>query len=229
MWRLGLLTACVAIVLAAATAAAAQQKAAGPPFAAGEVIVKFAPNSKAADVVASASTQNSVTAPELISYVESLSKTVGIPFAIERFASGGNVVVAIRRPDLLNPILNRLQATPGVKQACIVSAEARTAPSIEVEFAPGTREADILARLSKRGTESGLELHVISQQLERECGCALNARVLSPSKVLLTPDLNALTLELATRLARRADVAYAQPNFVRRPMGPAAELSPRLR
>lgn len=198
------------------TVGPAQEKPAGQQFLSGEVIIKFSGKSKGAKLSARALVEGNPSEADLSSYIQSISREVGVPLEVKRFGSGGNVIVAVRMPKVVANILKRLGDNPSVEDAHVVTEQSTSVPTIEVHFKETSPEARVLARAAKKGAESSTEVQALSEKLEQGCRVALSARVVSPRQLLLTPDLQRLTLDLAARLSKRADVEYAQPNFIRR-------------
>jgi hypothetical protein len=161
----------------------------------------------------------------LSSYIQSLSEEVGVPLEVKRFGSGGNVIVAVRESELVANLLKRLGSNPNVESVQIASQEGRPPSTIEVKFKEDTPEAKEVARAAKIPTESSAEIRAITEKLEQSCRVPLTARAMFPNRLLVIPDPQRMTLDLAARLAKLADVEYAQPNFIRRPM--TSEVQPK--
>ena len=219
------LAACL-VVLLGVGALAAQEKAAAQLFAPGEIIVKFSGKSEAGQISARALAEGTPSDASLTTYIQVLSKEIGIPLEVKQFGSGGNLVVAVRRPELIAILLKRLRETTDVKETRVVSGNDPTAPAVEVDFVQGSPETEVLAQGSSETGASSPEVQSLTKRLEHACGLALTSRIVSRSQILVTPDLRALTLDLAARLSKRTDVEYAQPNFIRRPTGSIGQLGP---
>lgn len=224
------ISTCLLVLDLAFCPVAAQEKPLALPFVPGEVVVKFSPTSKAGALVAAASASRGQPNAPLASYVDSLAREVRIPIGVKRLGSGGMLIVAIQRADLVARLLERLRANPHVKEAGALSAAATTPLAaqavVQVEFAERSPEAEAVAKIAASGRESGSEMDPFVKRLEHESGIPLTARVTSPRQVLLSIDLSALTLGLAARLRKCADVEYAQPNFLRRRMSSAGPSPP---
>jgi len=225
MPRLVNLLVCVVMLLGAMERIAAQEKPVGPPFSPGEVIVKFSAKSQAAELSARASALGNPADAELSSYIRSLSAEVGIPFAAKQLGSGGTLIVAIRQSDLLSDLLKRLGKNPNIKDSHVVSGQ--SPPAIEIHFKENSPEAKALAEAAKESGESGHELQALTAKLQADCRFAVTTRVVSPLHLQLSPDLQRLTLDLVARLSKRPDIEYAQPNFIRHPIGSASNASPK--
>lgn len=220
MLRLASIAACFGLLLSVSPA---QEKPAGQPFSSGEVIVKFSGKSKGAEISARALAEGNPSDAELISYIRSVSSEVGVPLEVKRFGSGGNVIIAVRQPELVANLVKRLRDNPSVEDAHVVSQQSASVPTIEATFKEDAPEAEALTRAAKMGAESNTDVHAITEKLEQDCRVALTGRVGSPHQLLLTPDLQRLMLVLAARLSKRPDVEYAQPNFIRHPISATSE------
>ena len=220
MFRLASIAACFGLLLSVIPA---QEKPAAQNFSSGEVIVKFSGKSKGAALAARALSEGDLSDAELSSYIQSVSSEVGVPLKVTRFGSGGNVIVAVRQPELVAGLLKRLRDNPSVEDGRVVAEQNASLASIEVIFKEGSPEADVLVGAAKKGGESSTAIQSITEKLEQNCRLPLDARAVSPRQLLLTVDLHRLTVDLAARLSKRADVEYAQPNFIRRPTNATSE------
>jgi hypothetical protein len=230
MWHVQSIATCFLVLDLASCPVAAQEKPLAQPFVPGEVVVKFSPTSKAAALVAGASASSDQPNAPLASYVDSLAREVGIPIGVKRLGSGGMLIVSIQRANLVARLLERLRANPHVKEAGALSA-APPPPLVaqgvvQVEFAERSPEAEAVAKIAASGRETGPELDPIIKGLEHDSGIPSTARITSSRQILLSVDLSALTLDLAARLRKCADVEYAQPNFIRRRMSSAGPSPP---
>ena len=230
MRRLRSISICFFMLDLAIFPMAAQEKPPAPPFVPGEVIVKFAPKSQGAELVSAASRGSDQPRAHLTSYVDCLGREVGIPIAVKQLGSGGMLIVAIQSADLAARLLDRLRANQNVQEARALPGKT---PSplvgqalVEVEFAEGSPEAEAVAKIASSGRETGPELSPITARLERESGVPSTVRVTRSRQLLLSVDLNALTLDLAARLRKRGEVEYAQPNYIRRRMSSAGLTAP---
>jgi len=216
------ISTCFLVMALSSFLAGGQEKPLTPPFVPGEVMVKFSPTSKTAALVAASASSDQPDA-RLVSHLDSLGREVGIPIEFKRFASGGMLIVSIRRDELVAHLLKRLHSNPHVKEAgaaSVVGPPALAAqPVVWVEFGERSPETEAVAKIAASGREWGPEMDPFVKGLEHEFGIPLTARITSPRQVLLSVDLSALTLDLAARLRKHADVEYAQPNFIRHRMG----------
>jgi hypothetical protein len=196
----------------------AQEKPDLPPFVPGEIILRFASKSKAAELVASASARSNQPNASLSAYIESLAQETGIPFQIKQLGSGGNLIIAIQQNTLIANLLNHVRRNPNVKEAKSLSRQVAPLANqalVQIDFLPNSCEAEVLAKIEASGRKTSSELDLIIEKVQRESGISLKAQVASSRALLMTLDLNTLTINLATRLAKLADVEFAQPNFVR--------------
>jgi hypothetical protein len=214
------------VALLGVGALTAQEKSAAQLFAPGEIIVKFSGKSEGGQISARAIAEGTPSDAALTSYIQVLSKEVGVPLEVKQLGSGGSLVVAVRRPELIAILLKRLRETTDVKETRVVSGNDPTAPAVEVDFVQGSPETEVLAQESSETGAPGPQAQAITERLKHACGLALTSRIVSRSQIVVTPDLRALTLDLAARLSKRTDVEYAQPNFIRRPTGSAGQLGP---
>ena len=209
---------CLLLMVAALCTSASQEKPQPPRVTSGEVVVKFSPETRAGELTARAATSNSVSDPEVSSYIDALSKDLGVPLEIKRFGSGGNVIVAIRESELANLLVKKLEKEPCIKHARVVhGVDSSGTPAVE---------ADLIPCGSKKSTSShehgsdGRDSRAITDRLEEELGSTVRISELAKNRILLTPSMTELTEDVAARLNQREDVAYAQPNFIRRPLMP---------
>jgi hypothetical protein len=213
MLRLVCLGAFVGLLLGVCTA---QPRPSGQHFMSGEVIVRFSAKSKGSDLSARALAEGNPSDAALSSYIQSVSSDVGVTLEVKRFGSGGNVILGIRHAELVANLLKRFRRIASVENAHSFVEQSASASSVEVVFKENSPECEVLAQAAKKGTEPSAQVDAITKKLEQDSMVALTARVVSPSHLLVTPDWQRLTIDLAKRLAKRADVEYAQPNFIRR-------------
>lgn len=223
MMRVAFIAVSFALLLSVSPA---QEKPVEQHFLSGEIIVKFSAKSRGAGLSARALAEGNPSSAELSSYIQSVSSEVGVPLEVKRFGSGGNVIVGVLQPELFASLLGRLRDNSSVENARVVSQQSASVPTIEVTFKQNAPEVEALARAAGTGAESSAEVQSITEKLEQYCRVALIARVGSPRQLLLTPDLQRLTRDLATRLSKRPDVEYAQPNFIRHPTSSTGEFQP---
>jgi len=189
-----------------------------PSSARGEVIVKFKSMSKAGECVSTAAKENDIRNESLVSFSRELSKDLGTPVEATQLTSGGEVVLGVQFAELAANLAALLKARPQVTRSWEIKARESPAPSstrsdVGVAFAASSREAQVLAQGS---AVPHAELKPFLEGLEHDFGSKLRARVDGEKNLVLGIDEEALTLTLVERLKGRADVEYAQPNFVAR-------------
>jgi hypothetical protein len=194
----------------------AQEKPAGQHLVANEIIVKFSGHSRGGELAARALTEQNSSDAALAEYVRSISSELHVPLEIKRFGSGGNVILAVPTTDLLENLTTKLRGLSSVADAHVVSDRNGVISSIELDFKESSRESEILARGANKNAVSNTGIEAITEKLGRDLAVPLTARVTSPRRLVVAPDLERLILDLTTKLKSRADVEYAQPNFVRR-------------
>jgi hypothetical protein len=218
------------IALLIVAGAHGQQKSQLPPFVPGELIVKFSSGGKAKDILTRAAQTSPEKEPRLTSYLAALSREVSLPLQAKQVTAGGELVILIERRELVSRLSGLARNSPHVLRAC-ESATAQTgalpAPTSEVlvEFRADSPPAQVISRVLERGLGTHPDLEELTQDLERDFGHKLGARVEKPNQLILVIGVDRLTMDLAERLSRHPDVEYAQPNFVlkklpRAPRGP---------
>lgn len=210
-----LILGCLGALSAGYCPLAGQTKPDVRPFVPGEVILRFKPNSEPAKMLGSSPPGSNQPAAAFVSYLRALSAEANISIRVKQLLSGGSLVLEIDKSALSDRSRDRLRAHPNVQQALATPPDpAAPRPSriaFQVEFVEKSAEA---AAVSKAGPQ----LQAVAESLSKQTGLPLTAE-LSPSRqLLLIIDLEALTLDLVARLRKLADVEYAQPNFIHRPM-----------
>lgn len=195
------------------------QSTQSPPFVPGEVIVKFSKDSKAGNILARAAKANWETDACLASYLSALSQELGIPLNAKQLTSGGELVLAIQTHELTAKLVAHLKRNPRVLRTMEVESDKKGgmgAPRIEVlvEFAAGSHESTIISRALSKGLNASSSLQELTAELERGLGFKLESRATKNNQLAVVIKVDSLTLDLAARLNKRADVEYAQPNFV---------------
>lgn len=208
----------VLVVLATSTAASLQTSQT-PPFVPGEVIVKFSEGSKAGAILARAAQGNWKTDACLASYLSALSQELGIPLKAKQLTSGGELVLTIQTHELTAKLVSRIKQNPRVVRTEESKAEEKgivAAPRSEVlvEFAKGSHEAGVIARVRAQGLDTSSSLQEFMEEVERDLGLKLQSRTTKNHRLVVVIKVDSLTLELVARLNKHADVEYAQPNFV---------------
>jgi len=211
--------------------ARAQEKSAPPPFVPGEVIVKFSAKSKASESSAAKAGSNE-PGPALVSYVHSLSSELGVPVQAKRLGSGGTVILAIDQSGLLSLWAERLRVDSAVKEVRVMPSglpDRPIRPAIQVQFVEGSAEEKLVGKLAADRKQTSSELEAIKDKFEKRLGCPLTVSVSDATWIQVVPDFNSITQDLAKQLAKRPDVEYAQPNFMRGRMASTSQDSPPIR
>jgi hypothetical protein len=199
-----------------------QTAPAGRPFVPGEAIVRFKPGSEAAKLMASTPPGSGQPGDALTSYISALSGEIGTPIRVKQLLSGGSLVLEIDTSALSARIRDRLRAQPNVKQALAAPADPARPPAsrigFQVEFLEKSPEAAAVGKAASAGRESDPELQGIAASFTRQTGVSFIPAVSPARQLLLSVDLEAVTLDLVARLRKLAHVEYAQPNFLHRPM-----------
>lgn len=195
----------------------AQEKHPGVYFSPGEIVIKFAGGSRGAELSTRALADQKPSDAELSAYIESISSEVHVPLKVERFGSGGSLVLSVQQPALAADLVRQLGEASNVVGVHMIVEQSQ--PAIQVEFQQNSWQQQVLARAEKGGAEAGAQVDKVTRKLEDNCGVPLASRVVSANKLQVTPDIQKLTVDLAARLSKRRDVEYAQPNFIRRPTG----------
>jgi hypothetical protein len=191
---------------------AAQDVSPTESFVTGEAIVKFAANSETGTLIARATEKDDAVAnSQLKKVVQSLGQEIGLPAELKRIGSGGDIVVSIRRSDLLTELRKRVLANPSVKAANISSKN----ESLIVQFVSGSPEGRTVNTILKNKAHDH-ELQLLAKNVIATV--PLNARAVSTDTILLTPDPKGLTIDFVRRLQQGHDVQRAQPNFLLGPM-----------
>lgn len=202
-------TACVLVALGMASHA--QEKTPSRPFAAGEVIVKFVAGSPIGAQIERAASDSEKPGESIKAAVMGLSKELGIGLEPKQLGSGGTLLLSIRTTDLSQTIAERLRRQRSVKDAQAV----RTLPgAVLVELASGTSDAATWA--SAASGDRVAAAMTIATRLERLIGLPLTGRADEEGRLVVTAEMPRYTLQLVERLKERADVEFAQPNFVAR-------------
>ena len=169
----------------------------------GDLIVKFRDSSEAGASLAAvvSGTRAMDSAAPLATR---LSSDLGVPLKLVQVTSGREALLAIDRDALLRSLAQRAQREPGVKRAVPVPPPATVLPSeqasVRIELKP---QASAQSLAGKLGIGS-----LVQPRLHTDASGA----------TLLSYDMAGLTLALLDRLKRQADVEYAQPNRILRPV-----------
>lgn len=202
-------TAC--LVVALGMTGNAQEKIPARPFAAGEVIVKFSAVSPVGAQIERAASESDEPGEAIRAAVRGLSTELGIGLEPKRLGSGGTLLLSIRTTDLPQTIAARLRRQRSVKDA---QAVPKTPGAVVVELASGSPDAATWATTASGDRTTAAR--TIATRLESLIGLPLTGRADDAGRLILTPEMSRYTLQLVERLRERADVEYAQPNYLDR-------------
>jgi hypothetical protein len=191
-----------------------------PPFAPGEVLVRFAPGTPGSEAAAQAARSDPPTYGAFQPVTDRLHDDLGVPLNAVRLSAGGWVVLAVNGDALGQRLAARAAARANVVGAEVAPAEPPrpaggvSAPGIRVRFRSGTAEAQaVAARLADARDE---RLAAVVGSLETDLGVSFTAEAAAPETLVLKVDLRALTLNLVERIKQLPGVEAAQPNYVLR-------------
>lgn len=209
-----LLAFTAAVALATAGPCEEPGRAAEERFVAGELIVGFAPDSPIERALAGSGGALEGNAA-LAEGLAALSREVGVPLAARQLTSGGELLLAVDRDALVEECLRRLRANPNVERAERLPQPATILPSPREELRVVLRPGSEAARLAAAAREAGEQppaLAALASLLLPDHPAHPTARLGVETEVVLTLDLEALTLDLATRLEARPDVRSVELN-----------------
>ena len=227
-----LLIALVAVALSGAPQEPAKPEAATTQFASGEVIVKFTGGSKAAEIVHQALQDETKSNAQLASHFSGMAQEIGIPFQVKQLTSGGEVVFSVQERDLISKLSEQLKQSRCVAEVRETEFKdkdkgpMRATTGLLVSFRAGSRPAKAVAGAPANAQLNDPDLQKFIEKLEQKLGFAVAARINEKKEFLMSVDVRAVTLELVKRLANRADVEYAQPNFLLQKTGTAEFMTP---
>ena len=142
------------------------------------------------------------------------------------------MILAIDQSGLLSLWAERLRADGAVKEVRVMPSglpDRPMRPAIQMQFVTGSAEEKLVSKLAASRKETSSELEAIKDKFEKRLGCPLTVSVSDPTWVQVIPDFNSVTQDLAKQLAKRGDVEYAQPNFMRGRMASTSQVSPPIR
>lgn len=213
-----------AIGMSAVMLLAAPQAHANGPSASivpGDVIVKFREASEAGALVARAMRAGSEPGPAA-AIAERLSAELGIALAAVRVTSGRELVLSIDRERIFVALEQSARRDAAVRHVMRVSPPDTVLASpqltIVVDFQPGSEPAGLLRRAGEKRVSAD-ELQALVARLARGVKPLPTGTPKESGRLALTVDVVALTRDLVGRLKLRADVDYAQPSYVLKPLG----------
>ena len=197
--------------LQAVAAAARDQE----PLAAGQLLAKFesggAVDGEVARLLASGETRSDA----LDSHIQRLAETLAMPLFVRRITAGRELLLEIERSAMLDTAASRLQGSADVQSVKIdrlAGTQRYWRDRLLLEPTPGGDLAQAAALADD--TEASEQMQdVLAPQLARP-NYVIVAQTVSAQQIALHIDLQATTLRLVEALQARADVEYAQPNFV---------------
>lgn len=208
----------VALAAVAAVAAAgpcgAPGRAAEEPFVVGELIVGFEPASPIGR--ASAEAGGGLKGNRALDQgLAELSREVGVPLLARQLTSGGELLLVLDREALVAEWLGRLRRNPNVEGAERLAHGETILPlpreEVRVGLRPGS-EAARLATAAHRGGAQPPDLGALESLLSPHPLAPTAVRLAGESEVVLSLDLEALTLSLVRRLERSPDVGSVELN-----------------
>lgn len=204
-----------ALALATAGPCAGAGRPAEEPFVAGELIVKFAPGSPVERALAGGSGELSGNAA-LAEGLANLSREAGVPLVARQLTSGGELLLALDREALVEETLGRLRENPNVTRAERQAQAETILPSpreeLRVDLRPGSEAARLALTAGREGGAQPPALRALASLLLPDHPARPTARLAGGAEVVLTLDLGALTLDLASRLRERPDVVTVELN-----------------
>jgi hypothetical protein len=201
----------------------ASPRADGPAsIVAGDVIVRFSDGSDPGARVSRAVRGEAVPG-ETEEVAARLSGDLGVPLRAARVTSGRELVLSVEREELARMLARRIARDPAVRGVARVEVPQTVLPAagiaLAVELRRGSEEDQQVAAAAKAGRRMTPEVAALVARLAAGARPPLAGRVTERGGLILTADLAALTRDLVGRLGQRADVEYAQPSHVARPLG----------
>jgi hypothetical protein len=196
------------------------QEAPALPNAGAEIIVKFRSQTNAGEMTVRAAARGDGSSEELSRYVAAVGRELGVPLDVKRMGSGGTVRIALRNSELTGVLVSKLQQQRSVKSARrVTESDGSDIAAVRVEFVPGSAEATALANAPRSDSDRRAAADAMAVKLSRVAGLAMSGRIDQHGQLFVTPSLRELTTQIASRLAKRPDVEYAQPNVLMRQDG----------
>jgi len=191
-----------------------------PP--ASEFIVKFKAATAGDRIAAQAAQDQDAQAALFADFAAALSGEIGIPIRIEAVTSGRELVLGVDAAKVADAAIAGLEERPDVVRAMRVEGGGAPQvlprdPMLAVEF---TADSAIGRRLTegRPGTsQDDPDILDLSRDIADRTGVPLALRP-AASAIMFTLDVGRLTSELESRLKRRPDVAYAEPNRLLQPL-----------
>lgn len=182
------------------------------PFSPGEIIVAFKPDSDIAAKIAAAAARGEQPSAEINTYVDEVSKRLGLPLGAKVLGSGGTLVLTIRHEELPAVIATQLRRQAFVQVAEETPETPTAAAGIRVEFVAGSAEA---TRITSTRI-SPADIAELTKKLGELSGLPLDGVRTPSGALILRPSLRQLTLETVEQLLKQPNIRYAQPNYKQR-------------
>jgi hypothetical protein len=191
-----------------------------PP--ASEFIVKFKAGTAGDRVTAQAAQDQAAQAAFFADFAAALSGEIGVPIRIDTVTSGRELVLGVDVAKAADAAIAGLEQRPDVVRAMRVEGGGAPQvlprdPMLAVEF---TADSAIGRRLTedRPGTlQDDPDILDLSRDMADRTGLPLVLRPAAPA-IMFTLDMGRLTSELESRLKRRPDVAYVEPNRLLQPL-----------
>ncbi len=185
------------------------------PLAAGQMLVKFATGGPADTEIARLMRSGEPGSAELDEYVQALVAILDVPLFVRQITSGRELVLEIERSAVLDRAAAKLREAAGVQQVSIDRASGSQQYWDDRLVVVPAPDSD-LARAALRAKDAG-KAEAMYELLARQFAhphYALQAQAIEAPQIELRIDLQKTTLSVIRSLQARADVEYAQPNFV---------------
>ncbi len=191
---------------------------AAPPFAPGEVLIKFRSGTDASSAVSRSGQKVPPSLEELAPTSRLLSEKTGIPLRAKQLLSGDWVVFAVDVDALGAQASAQLKKQDDVTDVDLKAAQGEginqpNTPDLEVVFRPGSSAAKVI-----EAAATNERLSALVEDLGRRLGLPFSGTV-QAKRLRLQIDLQKLTALLAERLGSFSDIVEsAQLNYIMRAM-----------
>jgi hypothetical protein len=176
-----------------------------------QVIVKFAPQSEAGQILSRmdlAAIADPAEDPRLIEVARDFGARIGLPLRLKGLTSGRELLLAVDYRALASALADGLRRRGDITGVELMPpASEERAPRLEVEFAPGSAFAKMVAsgpRIALEPVFGQGEVEVEVQRSDRD-------------RAVLALDPDALMSALLARIEADPAVRYAQPDLRLRP------------
>jgi hypothetical protein len=175
-----------------------------------QVIVKFAPQSEAGQILSRmdlAAIADPAEDPRLIEVARDFGARIGLPLRLKGLTSGRELLLALDYRALASALAEGLRQRGDITGVEVTDPAGDEAPRLEVEFAPGSAFAEMVAagpRIVLEPVAGQGEIEVEVQRSDRD-------------RAVLALDPDALMSALLARIEADPAVQYAQPDLRLRP------------